>query len=761
MGTNLLFVGTEEDSAYLPRLKPYAGDAHVFILLTKKISTWTEIFLLAQKKQCTGIISTHADLLTRLTNDSSASIDNYAGSYFTKDNIEIVFIDPLDHLISVPYGPFLTGRYMSKLVSPKLWNSWDSFSWTYCKEQQQAEEAYTNCCASLVVAVDIETVKTNLAITSISFTCVLPTLKLHTYVIELNSSWALAWVRKLVTTQTPKILQNGKYDQSYLLRHGCIMEGWFFDTATAFHCWLSELPKDLGFLFSFFLREGRFWKDMAESEDKLTRLEYNARDTYATAIVFIEWLLQAPSWAITNYLQEFPLNYPCLLAEMTGIKRDVPKLQEARKQIDERIQQKCTSLDKMLGVKNFNVNSAPQMKSLFDLLGCSDLKSRDEKNLQKAAYRHPLIARIVNLIVGSPTATEIEDLGIRGLRKLKTTYLRTDADITKTSKKGAKEFCGRVLYSLVPHGTDTGRLASREHHFWTGVQIQNIPRGESVKQTLVADDGFLLGESDLEQAESRDTAYIAGCESLIKAVTGSQDFHSVNASAFFGVPYQKIYSDELKKAINKALRDLAKRVNHGANYCMGANVLVETMGLENIYKASAMLNLPKFWTPVQIAEYLLGCFHKTYPELSSVYYVGIKEEISTTKLLVSKAVHDSPYHVAGWVRKCFSDPLKDKRALNSYVAHAPQSLNAMTLNKAFMKVFYEIAIHPVHRKHFRLLAQIHDSILFMYATDHTYLADKVREAMEIPVTVIGYDKKERTFTVPAALKSGATRWSDL
>lgn len=76
----------------------------------------------------------------------------------------------------------------------------------------------------------------------------------------------------------------------------------------------------------------------------------------------------------------------------------------------------------------------------------------------------------------------------------------------------------------------------------------------------------------------------------------------------------------------------------------------------------------------------------------------------------------------------FSNPETDKRALNSYIAHCPQSLNAMTLNKAFMKVFYEIAMHPDHSRNFRLLAQIHDSILFS-SSESAYLAEKVKECV--------------------------------
>lgn len=89
----------------------------------------------------------------------------------------------------------------------------------------------------------------------------------------------------------------------------------------------------------------------------------------------------------------------------------------------------------------------------------------------------------------------------------------------------------------------------------------------------------------------------------------------------------------------------------------------------------------------------------------------------------------------------------------------------MILNKAFLKVFYEIALHPTHRNNFKLIAQIHDSILFQFRIGHEYLCEMVRNCMEIPVTVVGCDGKERTFTVPADIKAGkegkgAVYWSE-
>lgn len=746
----LLFLGTQEDMPYLNKLKAVSGDANISVSIPNhKITTWAEIKFFCTKRCITGVLSTNSELLEILTRDTSATIDQYAGSYFTKDNIEIVFLNPLKQCITIPWGDHILKRYSSKLIAPSTWQKWPEFSWEI-GTATNFDYLYEQFLTADLIAIDIETVKINLAITSIAYTGVWLTglePKLHSFVVELNSMYNLAWVRKFNTLPAPKIFQNGKYDCSYLLRYNAAPTNWLFDTQTAMHCLYSELPKDLAYLSAYFHREGRFWKQMATG-DKQDKLEYNCRDTYATAIAMCAWLLEAPVWAKTNYLQEFPLVYPCLLAELTGIKRDMEELKRQNTLAKDKILKHQKSLNTMLGLnntdgRNFNVASPIQMKQLLKVLGCKDIaeESCDEKHLTAASYRHPLIERILN-----------EVLEIRGLRKLVSTYLVE-----------GKEFNGRILFALNPHGTDTGRLASREHHFWCGLQIQNIPRGKEVKSTLCADSGFVMAECDLEQAESRDTGYISGDENIIKAVSGTRDFHSVNASAFFGRKYEDIYDDERHKTKDKALRDISKRVNHGFNYNMGPMVLVETMGLKAIYEAAKLLSLPKTWTATKIATYLLEQADKTFPGLKGVYYPRVTAEILSTKMLTSRASHDSLYDVAGWVRYCFSDPTKSKSALNGYVAHPPQSLNAMTLNKAFMAVFYEIAL--VEKEDFRLTAQIHDSILFQFKEGRTDLAEKVKQCMEIEVTVTGYDNKERKFIVPASIKAGkdgkgARHWGD-
>ena len=72
---------------------------------------------------------------------------------------------------------------------------------------------------------------------------------------------------------------------------------------------------------------------------------------------------------------------------------------------------------------------------------------------------------------------------------------------------------------------------------------------------------------------------------------------------------------------------------------------------------------------------------------------------------------------------------------------------------------------PIHGQHFKLLAQIHDSIFFQFRIGHNYLCEMVKKCMELPTTVVGADGVTRTYTVPASIKAGkdgmgANYWSE-
>ncbi len=753
---NLLFLGTPDDKPHLHHLKAMVGASAVFVAL-EPISTIIEVVMYCRKRAITGVISTNVQLLKKLLEREhevgNPSLDNYEGSWFKHSDIEFVFIKRLELINMVPYQRFITKRWISKLAFPQDWPAAPQFRWTLL-DTTNVDAHYQSFSNAIAIATDIETFPNPPSIRCIGFTAVFSDLTTTSVVLPLDSLWALAWMRKFCDLEVPKIFQRGNYDCAYLARYNSSPWGYLWDTATMFYCWYSELPKDLAFITSFFVRESLYWKDLAETNDLKEYYRYNALDTWGTACAFIQWMVQAPDWAKRNYEMCHPLVFPNHMCEMTGVKRDKKKLLEVRAEVDVQIEAHNNSVRRMIGQPAFNSNSHVQVKKLMCILGCADIAdSSNEKNLNAAIYRHPLNARILN-----------EILEIRGLRKLASTYLCTEQDIefkkdgTRKGDKGPKEFLSstRILYALFANATDSGRLASRESHFWCGLQIQNIPVGKEVKSTIIPDAGFRFGECDLEQAESRDTAYISGDPKMIAAVESTNDFHSTNASMFFGIPYAEIFDNAKRKVIKKIIRQLSKKTNHGANYNMGPTVLVATMGYKLIYEAQALLKLPKLWSANKIAEYLLECFHKVYTHIRGTYYPAVVKSVLTTQLLIG---------ATGWTRYCFGRPDKNKADMNAYAAHNPQSLNAMKLNIGYMKVFYEIALNPEHASNFKLNAQIHDSIFFQFREGHEYLATMVKERMEIPLTITSHTGVSYTYTVPAAIKAGpdgkgALRWSE-
>lgn len=781
----ILFWGCSADKSYLSYLKSCVGTTTTYIRL-EAVTTMTSLTMYCQQKGITKVISSSPTLLAKVLHwnkRKAPSLAHYAGSYFSippfkegGDDIELVFIAPIKQLATVPYGKFMATRLITKITKPETWYKPTEFTGFTLLDASSEGDLYQQFTSDtcLLICIDIETFKENAVIRCLSYTGFFydsstPSgIRSESVVLPLNSMYDVTIMRKWNLLPAPKVMQNGKYDISYLARYNAPVHNYLYDTASLFHSWYSELPKDLGFLNSFFILKAVYWKDLSDTNDIHEYYKYNALDTWGTGNAFLAMLLEAPKYAIDNYLLEFPLTFPCHLSEMTGIERDMDSFSVAKQQQQAIIDEHAATLNKMLGVnppESFNVKSSPQKKALFKLLGCGDLPSQDEKNIKKAMYRHPLNARILGLV-----------LKIIKARTLISNYLTEGKEFHRQDGTG-----NRFLYSLNPHGTDSSRLASMSHHFWTGDNIQKIPRGPIVKQTFKSDPNFLLCEVDLEQAESRDTGYISGDKQLIENVEHSPDFHKSNASQFFGIPFEEV---------TKELRQLGKPINHGANYNMGAFVLIDTMGEEKIYLAKKLLGLPPLWTAIQVAEHLLEQFHKTYPEIKKVFYAGVVAEILKTNKLTSMAVHwdwsrtkDMPnWHLiandnynselqlkGAWTRYCFSDPSKSKPALNSYISHPPQSLNAQTLNKAYLTVFHDIAMNPKHSNNFKLCAQIHDSILFQYRVGHEYLCDMVRERMEIPITIRAYDGVIRTFVVPAGAKKGdhlpspntgkATHWS--
>lgn len=746
---SIIFHITTEDTSYLGFLKPIlSGRAHTVIDNTVP-TVVTEFQMKSKQRGGATIVSTSQKLLALLLPDAkNPRISEYAGSMIRWKDVTFLFVDPLANLVTVPEGKFILKRFLDKVLSPGSWIVEPEFKWELFTPAR-LEVLYEFFDRSLLTAIDIETRvgDPDRVITCISFTGMQlrgGRMTTMTVVVPADDMYNILFIRLMCSSPAPKVLQNGKYDIAYLLRYNCPITNYSFDTINLFHSWLSELPKDLGFISAFMLRNYVFHKNDGKTGDKMDYYQYNAMDTYTTLLTCLALLQEIPEYAMNNFLQEFPLIFPCILSEQTGIKWDSERAAQLKNRVEVEMESEKKKLQTMVACPSFNPNSPKQVVNLFALLGSKDVTGSTPPEKDKVASRHPLNKRIVDGIIN-----------YREGSKLRGSYY----------KEGVS-WNGRCFYALNPHGTDTGRLASRESQYWCGLQIQNIPVTEdgegddSVKEAFVSDDGFCFGEADYSQNEARGTAYLSGDTALIAAVDDkTKDFHGVNASNFFGVPYEEIvnssfneeFQEWVHKTKNKVLRnDIGKRINHGANYNMGPQVMLNTMGIGKVLMAKKFLKLPNHWSPIQVTTHLLAVFARTYPVVKGGWIDKCVNDVVSTGLLIGPT---------GWTRRCFGEPKKNKHHLNSYVAHPPQSLAAMALNKAYLKVFTNIYLpNPTN---FKLCAQIHDSILFQYRRGYEHLAWQVKEEMRIPILVKDTFGKVRELVVPVDLKGDATRWSDV
>lgn len=730
--------GTQEDRPYLDRLRPLIGSHNVKVVLQAE-EYLTSIAAKVKAHGIDAIICTNPVTLVTLLNSQldfrhpvdkrgtkrKLSLDDYAGSFFkipaaklgTDHDVQVLILNPLQHLVSTPEGTFVFKRFISKITDPARWFPQTPFTWeTWTPAKSDALLAKLN--NATLVAVDIETYvgDEQRRIHCVGYAALFADGSTHSVVVPFKDMLAHQFVRNVNANSVPKIFQNGMYDNLYFLRFSAPSNNWIYDTQHMFHSWYSELPKRLDFITAFTVREIRYWKDdSAGSEHNL--YEYNAKDCWATLMSWCALMLEVPDWARNNYLLEFPLVFPCLHMEADGLALDSGRFNSARQEAEDKLDIQRKKLAAWLG-EDFNPASPDQCKRLLKVLGMGDVESADSKAMNACAAVHPFNELIVSAIIA-----------YRKQAKLLSTYFVWD-----------KFWNGRLYYKTNPAGTDTGRMASTESSFWTGLQIQNIPAKGGVKDYIIADKGYEIGECDFSQAEARCVGYMSGCGSLIELVESDKDYHSWNAHKFFGVPYEEITKD---------LRQLAKRVGHGANYCMGPAVLLETMGAKAVAEARLLLKLPAKWTLTQVCQHLLKTYENAYPEVKKDWYDDIKRTIKLKKKLTSPL---------GWTRHFFSDPTLSKPAMNAAVAHGPQNLNSGVLNKVFYKIWHSTMYGDLRGK-VRLKAQIHDSILYCYNTEDSPTA--VQEMMRYPIPVRDPHGVTRTMLIPSDMNAGETSWGSL
>lgn len=744
---NVVLCIERSDNAYTYRTRKYFKGCNI-----KNINSKTDLLSIINRTckdfKSTRVVCTNRNILIRLVrehdprlHERTITIDKYKGSIFHNDGVDYLILPSFKMLTYSPIADWLFTRWTNKLLR-KNSPAFPPMHWNVA-EPHNIDTFLAKAKDALLISVDVETTRklvdpkmiegdpkayrgiwaiANMAksgkkkmlpmapiVTMVGYSCLFqhPNGELYseTIVIPLKDMVAISYMRLFNNLPAAKIMQNGGYDSTYFLRYGAPLHNYIYDTFTYMHSWLVEMPRTLAFIASIFDRNYIYWKDDGENN----MMEYNAKDCHNTLWAMVYMLNSAPDYALKNYNENFRMVFPCIHSGAEGWKIDM----EERKTLHvERLKAVNNDLDRLgkLVAKGFNPNSPKQCLILLKGLGFKKAKDTNDKTLQVFIDSHPIYEVVGNLISD-----------VRTNRKANSTYFE------------ASLMDGRMLYELNACGTDTGRLASKGSNLWVGTQIQNVPL--YAKSMYVADWGWGLNAADYAQSESRCTAYISEDSNLLEVVEDEKDFHKNNATMFFGIPYEDI---------TKAIRTTGKKVNHGANYNMGWRVLLETMGRRAVLNAANLLRLPRSMTVKQICEYLLNCFDTAYPDVRGKYYTEVKNEIADTGMLVG---------ATGWTRRCFGDPDSAKHTLNSYVAHAPQSLSVKKINEAYFNTWR----YQIKHETLRLKAQVHDEIIWQdKEKDRVENCRVVREYMEVPTTVRG-----REMLIPADFSIGAISWKEL
>jgi DNA polymerase-1 len=148
---------------------------------------------------------------------------------------------------------------------------------------------------------------------------------------------------------------------------------------------------------------------------------------------------------------------------------------------------------------------------------------------------------------------------------------------------------GRIFAKWWQIGADSGRMSCSHPN------LQNLPRDPRYRKCFVAPPGRLLIKADYSQIELRIAARVANESTMIEAFRRGEDLHLLTARQILG-----------KSEVSKSDRQLAKALNFGLLYGMGANAL----------RAYANANYGVDLADAQAQEYRRA-FFRTYPGLAS------------------------------------------------------------------------------------------------------------------------------------------------
>ena len=309
-----------------------------------------------------------------------------------------------------------------------------------------------------------------------------------------------------------------------------------------------------------FNHENISFKSLIGKGENFSHLELDKACVYAAEDALMTFKLYQyfePILAKQNLLElffdiEMPFMQLLLKMENYGMQVSINKFQGFLSKSTDNIEQLTAKIAKLAGVE-FNINSTKQLgEVLFDHLKLTGAKKSfksqnyktDEKTLNKLLNEHPIINEI---------------LAYREEFKLLSTYIKPLLELAQANANAM------IHSNFSQTGTATGRLSSNHPN------LQNIPvknLSSDIRTGFRARAGYQLISIDYSQIELRLLAHFSQDSYLVQAFANDADIHLETAKKIFG------------ETEANTKRSIAKTVNFGLLYGMGARKLADTLQIK-------------------------------------------------------------------------------------------------------------------------------------------------------------------------------------
>ncbi len=232
-----------------------------------------------------------------------------------------------------------------------------------------------------------------------------------------------------------------------------------------------------------------------------------------------------------------------------------------------------------------HLTSSDQLKEALHALGVS-VTSASKEALQEVQQAHPVIAQLLEW---------------KALEKFETAFGENLLSYVTSA--------GRIHATFDQLGAASGRVICREPN------LQQIPRPTGkddlydLRHCFVAPQGCTLLIADLSNIELRILAEVSGDTTMLRFFAEGKDLHSETARLMFQIPTDVNPREHLVNG--KKARDIAKTINFGLAYGMGAQGLANRVGVD-----------------LETARALMGTYFATYKAVSKYLARSGKEGVA-------------------------------------------------------------------------------------------------------------------------------------